>query len=222
MGWFTGSWGGVHASYHPGDEPGAHAGIALVRHGNWGVVVLFNVGTHGGALPGLLAIEQSVTEMVAGGTVRDTGIGAFYAGFDAAVAAALAAALAAEGWSLARLARRLAAAAQGRRRARPLLWEFGIPAAIAVAPTAVFKVNWKGLFLYGPDMSCALAGIGGLSALTGLLRVIQTGQSVRSRPPARQMPATTQHIGRAPLPGFAVGRDRPGAGVDIVAARASN
>ena len=178
MGWFAGPWGGVDASYHPGDEPGAHAGMALVPHGNWGVIVLFNVGTHGGALPGLLAIEQSVTGMVAGGTVRDTGIGAFYAGFDAAVAAALAA----EGWSLARLARRPGVAAQGRRRALPLLWEFGIPAAAAVMPTALFKVNWKGLFLYGPDMSCALAGIGGLSALTGLLRVIKTEQSVRSRP----------------------------------------
>jgi hypothetical protein len=176
MGWFTGPWGGVHASYHPGDEPGAHAGMALVPEGNWGIVVLFNVGTHGGALPGLLAIEQSVTGMVAGGTVRDTGIGAFYAGL---------AALAAEGWSLARLARRPGGPAQGRRRALPLLWEFGIPAAAAVMPTALFKVNWKGLFLYGPDMSCALAGIGGLSALTGLLRVIKTEQAARRRPLAR-------------------------------------
>jgi len=186
MGWFTGPWGGGDASYHPGDEPGAHAGMALVPHGNWGVVVLFNVGLHGGALPGLLAIEQSVTGMVAGGTVRDTGIGGFYAAFDAAVAAALAA----EGWSLARLARRPGAAAQGRHRTLPLLWELGIPAAVAVAPTAVFKVNWKGLFLYGPDMSCALAAISGLSALTGLLRVIKTINAehpVRGRPPARQM-----------------------------------
>jgi len=188
MGWFTGPWGGVDASYHPGDEPGAHAGMALVPRGNWGVVVLFNVGTHGGALPGLLAIEQSVTGMVAGGTVKGTGIGIFYAGFDAAVAAALAA----EGWSLARLARRPGAEAHGRRLTLPLLWEFGIPAAVTVVPTAVFKVNWKGLFLYGPDMSCALAGIGGLSALTGILRVIKAGQSVRSRLPSRQMPATTR------------------------------
>ena len=191
MGWFTGPWGGVDASYHPGDEPGAHAGMALVPQGTWGVVVLFNVGTHGGALPGLLAIEQSVTGMVAGGTVRDTGIGAFYAGFDAAVAAALAA----EGWSLARLAWRRGAAAHGRGRALPLMWEFGIPAAVAVVPTAAFKVNWKGLFLYGPDMSCALAGIGGLCALTGLLRVIKAvkaGHPVPSRTPARQMPATTR------------------------------
>jgi CubicO group peptidase (beta-lactamase class C family) len=177
MGWFTGPWGGVDASYHPGDEPGAHAGMALVPHGNWGIVVLFNVGTHGGALPGLLAIEQSVTGMVAGGTVTGTGTGAFYAGFDVAVAAVLAA----EGWSMARLARRHGVA-EGRRRALPLLWEFGIPAAVAVMPTALFKVNWKGLFLYGPDMSCALAGIAGLSAITGLLRIIKTGQSVRSRP----------------------------------------
>jgi len=175
MGWFTGPWGGVDASYHPGDEPGAHAGMALVPHGNLGVVVLFNVGTHGGALPGLLAIEQSLTGMMAGGTVKDAGIGIFYAGFDAAVATALAA----EGWSLVRLARRPGAAAHGRCWALPLLWEFGIPAAVAVVPTAVFKVNWKGLFLYGPDMSCALAGIGGLSALTGLLRVVIAGHSVR-------------------------------------------
>jgi len=190
MGWFTGPWGGVDASYHPGDEPGAHAGMALVPDGNWGVVVLFNVGTHGGALPGLLAVEQSVTGMVAGGTVRDTGIGAFYAGFDAAVAVALAA----QGWSLARLAQRRGVVAQGRRRSLPLLWEFGVPAAVAVGPTAVFKVNWKGLFLYGPDMSCALAGIGGLSALTGILRVIEAikaGHPARGRPPACQMPVTT-------------------------------
>jgi hypothetical protein len=152
--------------------------------------VLFNVGTHGGALPGLLAIEQSVTGMVAGGTVRDTGIGAFYAGFDAAVAAALAA----QGWSLARLAQRRGVVAQGRRQSLPLLWEFGIPAAVAAVPTAVFKVNWKGLFLYGPDMSCALAGIGGLSALTGILRVmkaIKAGHPARGRPPACRMSATT-------------------------------
>ena len=104
----------------------------------------------------------------------------------------MAAALAAQGWSLARLARRHGGPAQGRRRALPLVWEFGIPAALAAIPTALFKVNWKGLFLYGPDMSCALAGIGGLSALTGLLRVIKTGQSARRRPPARQIPATTR------------------------------
>ena len=51
MGWFTGPWGGVDASCHPGDEPGAHADVTLVPHGNWGIVVLFNAGTHGGALP---------------------------------------------------------------------------------------------------------------------------------------------------------------------------
>jgi len=185
MGWFIGRWGGVDASYHFGDEPNAHAGMALVPQGNWGAVVLFNVGTHGGALPGLLAIEQSVTGMVAGGTARDTGIAAFYARFDAAVAAALAA----EGASLARLARQHGDVAQDRHWALPLLWEFGIPAAVAIVPTAVFKVNWKGLFLYGPDMSCALVAIGGLSALTGLLRVMKAARSGCSRPPSRHMSA---------------------------------
>ncbi len=46
---------------------------------------------------------------------------------------------------------------------------------------------WKGLLLYGPDMSCALTGIGGLSALTGLLRMIKTinaGHPVRGCLPA--------------------------------------
>ncbi len=157
----------------------------------WSSIVRRAARSWGGALPGLLAIEQSVTGMVADGTVRDTGSGAFYAGFDAAVAAARAA----QGWSLTRLARRHGAPAQGRCRARPLLWEFGIPAAAAVVSTALFKVNWKGLFLYGPDMSCALAGIGGLSALTGLLRVmkdIKEERSVRGRPLTCQIPATTR------------------------------
>ena len=116
--------------------------------------MLFNVGMHGGALPGLLAIEQSVTGMVVGGTVKDTGVGTFYLVFDAAVAAILAA----QGWSLARLARRRGglelpppdfsrALAQGRRWALPLLWEFGVPAAIAIPPQAMFKVNWKAMSL---------------------------------------------------------------------------
>jgi hypothetical protein len=81
--------------------------MTLVPRGNWGVVVLFNVGLHGGALPGLLAIEQSVTGMVAGGTVKDTGIRTVYLAFDAAVAAILAL----QGRALARLARRPAPAA---------------------------------------------------------------------------------------------------------------
>jgi len=102
MGWYTGPRGRVDASYHFGDAPAAHAGMALVPRGNWGVVVLFNVGLHGGALPGLLAIEQSVTGMVAGGTVKDTGVGTVYLVFDAAVAAILAL----QGRALARLARR--------------------------------------------------------------------------------------------------------------------
>ena len=48
MGWFTGPWGGAEASYHIGDWSHAHCGMALVPGGNWGIVVLFNVGLHGG------------------------------------------------------------------------------------------------------------------------------------------------------------------------------
>ncbi len=36
---------------------------------------------------------------------------------------------------------------QARRWALPLLWEFGVPAAIAILPPAMFKVSWKGMFL---------------------------------------------------------------------------
>jgi hypothetical protein len=179
MGWFTGRWGGADACYHCGDTPHAHVGMALVPQSNWGVVVLFNVGMHGGALRGLLAIERSLTGLAAGGSLANTGIGAFYAVFDAAAAAALAA----QGWSLARLARHHAPV-RGRRWALPLLWEFGAPAAIAVIPSAAFKVGWKGLFLYGPDISCTLAGIGGLAALAGLLRTAKAARSLPGRPPA--------------------------------------
>jgi hypothetical protein len=146
MGWFTGPWSGVQASYHCGDWSHAHCGMALVPDGNWGVVVLFNVRLHGGALPGLLAIEQSLTGMLAGRR-GNTGVGAFYLA-SGAVAAVI---LAAQGWLLARLARRDArpppplrgftrALAQGRRWALPLLWEFGIPAAI------VLVAIWHGLY----------------------------------------------------------------------------
>jgi hypothetical protein len=68
-----------------------------------------------------------------------------------------------------------------RAWAFPLLWEFGAPAAVAVLPTTIFQVNWRGLSLYGPDMSCALIAIGGLAGLTGLLRVARAGRSRRGR-----------------------------------------
>jgi len=141
-----------------------------------------------GRFRGLLAIEQSLADLAAGGPLRNTGVGAFYAVFDAAVAVVMAA----QGWSLARLARRHVPA-QGPRWAVPLLREFTVPAAIAVLPRTAFKVNWKGLFLYGPDMSYALAGIGGLAALAGLLRIAKATRSLPGWPPARQMPGTTSH-----------------------------
>jgi hypothetical protein len=66
------------------------------------------------------------------------------------------------------------------------------PAAIAVLPAAMFKVGWKGLFLYGPDVSCALAGIGGLAALTGLLRAAKAALSLPGRHPSRQLPGPAE------------------------------
>ncbi len=45
-----------------------------------------------------------------------------------------------------------------------------------------FKVNWKGMFLYGPDVSYALAGIAGLAALTGLLRIAKQRERCGGRP----------------------------------------
>lgn len=77
----------------------------------------------------------------------------------------------------------------GRRWALPLLWELGVPAAVAILPPAMFKVNWKGMFLYGPDLSCALTAIGGLAALTGLLRVVKARRSLPGQPPARRAAA---------------------------------
>ncbi len=82
---------------------------------------------------------------------------------------------------------------QARRWALPLLWEFGVPAAIAILPPAMFKVSWKGMFLYGPDISCALTGIGGLAALTGLLRVARARWSLPGQPPRCQMTGTPRH-----------------------------
>lgn len=61
-----------------------------------------------------------------------------------------------------------------------------MPAAVAILPPAMFKVNWKGMFLYGPDLSCALTAIGGLAALTGLLRVVKARRSLPGQPPARR------------------------------------
>ena len=62
---------------------------------------------------------------------------------------------------------------------------------------------WKGLLLYGPDMSCALTGIGGLSALTGLLRMIKTinaGHPVRGCLPAPRCRARPAAVPLAVVP----------------------
>jgi hypothetical protein len=75
------------------------------------------------------------------------------------------------------------APARGRRWALPLLWEFGIPAVIAVLP-ARLKVGWKGMFLYGPDVSYALTAIGSLAALTGLVRIAKAGRALRGKTPS--------------------------------------
>jgi hypothetical protein len=38
-------------------------------------------------------------------------------------------------------------------------------------------VNWNGLRLYGPDVSAALIAIGGLSGLTGVLRLAKLARN---------------------------------------------
>jgi hypothetical protein len=55
-------------------------------------------------------------------------------------------------------------------------------------------VNWKGMFLYSPDISCALTAIGGLAALTGLLRVARARRSLPGQPPRCQMPGAPRRI----------------------------
>ncbi len=59
-------------------------------------------------------------------------------------------------------------------------------------------VNWKGMFLYSPDISCALAATGGLAALTGLLRVVKAG---RAPPASLGGPHPHQRRAAHPQPG---------------------
>jgi hypothetical protein len=150
--------GGVEAIYHFGDTSSSHAGMVLVPHGNWGIIVLFNVGLHGGMLSSLLAIEKSVTGLVAGGQeAKDARIGSCYLVLDLAIALVLAV----QGWSLIRLLQRRGGLEfplcglshtldQGRRWVLPLHWEFGLPLAIASLIPKRAKVSWKGVRLFAP------------------------------------------------------------------------
>ena len=47
MGWYVTKWGGVDALYHGGDVSNFHAGMVLVPHGNWGIIILENVNSAG-------------------------------------------------------------------------------------------------------------------------------------------------------------------------------
>ena len=141
MGWYVTTWGGVDALYHGGDVSNFHTGMVLVPHGNWGIIILENVNSGLPLVnPGLLALEQSVTGLVAGGQApTGTGMSTTYLVFDLAVVVVLLV----QGWSLLALLRRRGrlelplrglahALGQGRRWVLPLLWEVGGPVAILV------------------------------------------------------------------------------------------
>jgi CubicO group peptidase (beta-lactamase class C family) len=190
MGWFVTKWGGVDALYHGGDVPNFHTGMVLVPHGNWGIIILENVNSASPLVsPRLLAIEQSVTGLVAGGQgATGTGIGTTYLVFDLVVAVVLIV----QGWSLLRLLlrrRRLElplrglshALGQGRRWILPLLWEVGGPVAIFLGVPRVGGASWGVMLLFAPDLSYALIAIGGIWLLTGLVRLVKAGLSLRAQ-----------------------------------------
>ncbi len=198
MGWYVTQWGGVDALYHGGDVANFHAGMVLVPHETWGIIILENVNTGNPLVsPRLLTLEQSVTGMVAGGQrATGTGIGTTYLVFDLAVALILIV----QSWSLLALLRRRTrlelplrgrahALSQGRRWILPLLWEIGGSVAILVGVPRVEGASWGALVLFAPDLSVALLAIGGLWLLTGLVRLVKAGLSLRAQPPKSQSPA---------------------------------
>ena len=198
MGWYVTKWGGVDALYHGGDVANFHAGMVLVPHGTWGIIVLENVNSGNPLVsPRLLTLEQSVTGMVAGGQgATGTGIGTTYLVFDLAVALVLIV----QGWSLLGLLRRRTrlelplrgrahALGQLRRWVLPLLWEVGGSVAILVGVPRVEGASWGALVLFAPDLSVALLAVGGLWLLTGLVRLGKAGLSLRAPQPTRQSPA---------------------------------
>ena len=198
MGWYVTTWGGVDALYHGGDVSNFHAGMVLVPHGNWGIIILENVNSGNPLVsPRLLTLEQSVTGLVAGGQgATGTGIGTTYLVFDLAVALVLIV----QGWSLLALLRRRGrlelplrglahALGQGRRWVLPLLWEVGGSVAILVGVPRVEGASWGALVLFAPDLSVVLLVIGGFWLLTGLVRLVKAGLSLRTQQPKSQSPA---------------------------------
>ena len=198
MGWYVTTWGGVDALYHGGDVANFHAGMVLVPHGTWGIIILENVNSGNPLVsPRLLTLEQSVTGMVAGGQqATGTGLGTTYLVFDLAVALVLIV----QGWSLVALLRRRArlelplrsrahALGQLRRWVLPLLWEIGGSVAILVGVPRVEGAPWGALVLFAPDLGVVLLVIGGFWLLTGLVRLGKAGLSLRTQQPKSQSPA---------------------------------
>ncbi len=190
MGWYVTKWGGVDALYHGGDVANFHAGMVLVPHGNWGIIILENVNTGNPLVSSrLLSLEQSVTGMVAGGQqATGTGIGTTYLVFDLAIVLVLIVQV----WSLVALLRRRTrlelplrgfshTVSQGLRWVLPLLWEIGGSVAILVGVPHVEGASWGALMLFAPDLSVALLAIGGIWLLTGLVRLVKAGLSVRAQ-----------------------------------------
>jgi CubicO group peptidase (beta-lactamase class C family) len=207
MGWFVTKWGGVNAFYHGGDVPNFHTGMVLVPHGNWGIILLENVNSASPLIsPKLLAIEQSVAGLVAGGqAAAGTGISTSYLVFDLAVALVLIVQV----WSLLRLLLRhrhlefplrgfFHALDQGRRWVLPLLWEIGGPVAIFVGVPQVAGASWAVKFLFAPDLSYALLVIGGIWLLTGLVRLVKAALSLFvQQPKSAEVPSTPALPGAA-------------------------
>jgi hypothetical protein len=132
-----------------------------------------------------------VTGLVAGGQgATGTDIGTTYLVFDLAVAVVLIVQI----WSLLALLRRRDrlelplrglshALGQGRRWVLPLLWEVGGPVAIFVGIPRVEDASWGVMLLFTPDLSVAMLVICSIWLLTGLVRLIKAGLSLRTQQP---------------------------------------
>lgn len=172
-GWFIGPFGAANdARWHQGSLANFTTWMVLLPDTNQAVIVMLNAGNQfeiGGANATWSRLPQGVVNILRGvGPPTGTGTARFFVVFTTLVVMAVIA----QAWALARVL-------QGRRRpkrltlrhAAPLTWELVVaPLMLLGYPAVTGGLGWRAAFAFVPDLSLAVAVVGGLALLTGIAR----------------------------------------------------
>jgi CubicO group peptidase (beta-lactamase class C family) len=207
MGWYKGGpWDGGSVLFHPGSEPTSTAMLLIDHEREIGAAVLMNTATEmplPGAAGALRELPAGVMSILTGAEPDAVGLGRFYLVFNLIIVGVAAVQIAALVRLSVRISRNAYPVDKGRLAAIlqhvPLLWEFGLPIVILLAPGFI-GMSWRSVMLWIPDLGAVLVAIATISLVTGLVRsaVLVRFHLMSSRSISDVSGPTTEHPAHTP------------------------